>query len=249
MSSETETIKSLSRERIARATAKNATAKTATAKRATRRNNRNARIFTFNNLARRKESYPIQITFPIREESKIHEPRTSNPINEIVSSSSDNAAVSVVFIERMGQANNPPPRLRAEFYKIPGLRNNVYELPLPSGNILIPTRYKKVEGNESQKTTRISHEFSSNTVPIFSVTYSADIYLDLTNPNNPRPFVWYLNIKDHEGIFYGRAQVRTNSHQATFINIKEKRIFEGIPIYILDNNIQVPASLMLWEES
>lgn len=200
------------------------------------------RLVTFNNLTKRKESYPVQISFPLKEEStKKYKKNTT----ATVSSSSDNAEVSVVFDKLMGKEE--PPRLRAEFYKISGLKNNVYEIPLPNPGNNPPEKYEKVEGKDSQKTTRITHEFSSGRTPLFSVTYSADIYIDLTNH---RPFVWYLNIKDHKAIINRAIAVKTNLNQKgeTEINIKEERVFKGIPIYILDNNLEAPAAGMLWND-
>ena len=230
-------LKTLRNERVRRV----ANAKAPNAKRVTQRNYRRTEVVTFNNLAKRKERYPVQISFPLKEESKEYKKNTT----ATVSSSSDNAEVSVVFDKLMGK--EAPPRLRAEFYKISDLRNNVYEIPLPNPGNNPPERYEKVEGKDSQKTTRITHEFSSGRTPLFSVTYSADIYIDLTNN---RPFVWYLNIKDHKAIINRARAVKTNLNKngETEINIKEERVFKGIPIYILDANLEAPAAGMLWND-
>jgi hypothetical protein len=232
---QTNFLKTLRNERVSRA---RATAN------ATQRNPKRTGVVTFNNLAKRKGSYPVQISFPLKEESKSYKKNT----NATVSSSSDNAEVSVVFQEVI-RDENPLPRLRAEFYKISGLKNNIYEIPLPNPGNKPPEAYEKVEGKDSQKTTRITHEFSSRGTPLFSVTYSADIYIDLTDWANPRPFVWYLNIKDHTGTFNGVKYAKTNRNEKGITKVKsrEERVFKGIPIYILDKNPGEPLADLLWK--
>lgn len=218
------------------------------------------RLVTFKNLNRIKNRYPVQITFPLKEESK--DVRNSNGKSvksytknaaAIVSSSNDNAEVSVVFQEALSDDREPLPRLRLEFYKISGLKNNAYEIPLPDPANPIPDNYKKVDDKDSLKTTRITHEFYSRArgeMPIFSITYSADIYIDLTDWANPRPFVWYLNIKDHTGTFNGVKYAKTNRNEKGITEVKsrEERVFKGIPIYILDKIPRDPITNMLWRD-
>jgi hypothetical protein len=226
----------------------------ANAKRSTRRTPKHTGIVTFNNLNKSK-SYPVQITFPLKEESKDVRNSKGKSVKSytkntaaIVSSSNDNAEVFVVFQEALGN-NEPPPRLRVEFYKISGLKNNAYEIPLPDPANPIPENYKKVDDKDSLKTTRVTHEFySRGEIPIFSITYSADIYIDLTDSANPRPFVWYLNIKDHDGTFNGVKYAQTNRNEKGITEVKsrEERVFKGIPIYILDKIPREPIMSMLW---